>query len=141
MTKKFYNGANGFLGSVITKLGLKKGFKVNILIRKNSDTSNLENILSRVNVFYDLRENDSLDEAIKSSDIIFHVAADYRLWARKPSELYASNVLGIENVARKVLELNKMLIYTSSVATLGIIQTRFLMNNLETSIYKNRRTL
>ena len=105
--------------------------QVNILIRKNSDTSNLENILSRVNVFYgDLRETDSLDEAIKSSDIIFHVAADYRLWARKPSELYASNVLGTENVARKVLELNKMLIYTSSVATLGITQIRFLTNNL-----------
>ena len=103
MTKKILiTGANGFLGSAITKLGLKKGFKVNILVRKNSDTSNLENILSKVNVFYgDLRENDSLDEAIKSSDIIFHVAADYRLWARKSSELYASNVLGTENICQK----------------------------------------
>ena len=138
MTKKILiTGANGFLGSAITKLGLKKGFKVNILIRKDSDTSNLENILSRVNVFYgDLRETDSLDEAIKSSDIIFHVAADYRLWARKPSELYASNVLGTENVARKVLELNKMLIYTSSVATLGITPNKISNEQSETSLCK-----
>ncbi len=138
MTKKILiTGANGFVGSAITKLGLKKGFKVNILIRKNSDTSNLKNIMSKINIFYgDLREIDSLDEAIKSSDIIFHVAADYRLWTRKPSELYASNVLGTENVARKVLELNKMLIYTSSVATLGITSNKISNEQSETSLNK-----
>ena len=52
--------------------------------------------------------------------MIFHVAADYRLWARKKTEIYASNVLGTENVAMKSLELNKKLIYTSSVATIGL---------------------
>ena len=54
------------------------------------------------------------------SDIVFHVAADYRLWAKRTSEIYSSNVLGSENVALKVLELKKFLVYTSSVATLGI---------------------
>ena len=57
---------------------------------------------------------------MKASEIIFHVAADYRLWARKKSEIYASNVHGTENVALKASELNKMLIYTSSVATLAL---------------------
>ena len=42
------------------------------------------------------------------------------MWARKKSEIYASNVYGTENIALKVLELNKMLIYTSSVATLAL---------------------
>ena len=122
MSKKILvTGANGFLGSAITRLALKKGFKVNVLIRKNSNIDNLKNISSKINFFYgDIRNFDSIHDAVKASEIIFHVAADYRLWARKKSEIYASNVHGTENVALKASELNKMLIYTSSVATLAL---------------------
>ena len=122
MSKKILvTGANGFLGSSITKLAVKKGFKVNVLIRKDSNADNLKNIFSKINVFYgDIRDYDSIHDAVNSSDIIFHVAADYRLWARKKSEIYSSNVYGTENIALKVVELNKKLIYTSSVATLAL---------------------
>jgi dihydroflavonol-4-reductase len=93
-------GANGFLGSAITKLALKKGCKVNALIRRNSDTKNIEHLKDRINFFYgDLRDFHSLHLPLEKSDLIFHVAADYRLWARKKTEIYASNVLGTENVA------------------------------------------
>ena len=122
MSKKILvTGANGFLGSAITKLALKKGFKVSILIRKNSNADNLKAISSKVNIFYgDIRDFDSLHDAFNSCDVVFHVAADYRLWARKKSEIYSSNVYGTENVALKALELKKILIYTSSVATLAL---------------------
>ena len=122
MSKKILvTGANGFLGSAITNLAVKKGFKVSVLVRKNSNYDNLKNISSKINFFYgDIRDLDSIHDAIRSNEIIFHVAADYRLWARKKSEIYASNVYGTENIALKVLELNKMLIYTSSVATLAL---------------------
>ena len=122
MSKKILvTGANGFLGSAITKLALKKGFKVSVLIRKNSNIDNLKPISSRINFFYgDIRDFESIHDAVKSSEVIFHVAADYRLWARKKSEIYSSNVYGTENIALKVLELNKKLIYTSSVATLSL---------------------
>lgn len=122
MSKKILvTGANGFLGSSITKLAVKKGFKVNVLIRKDSNADNLKNIFSKINVFYgDIRDYDSIHDAVNSSDIIFHVAADYRLWARKKSEIYSSNVYGTENIALKAIELNKKLIYTSSVATLAL---------------------
>jgi len=114
-------GANGFLGSAITKLALKKGYKVNVLIRRNSDIKNIENLKKKINFFYgDLRDFESLHFPFEESDFIFHVAADYRLWAKKKTEIYASNVLGTENIARKALELNKRLIYTSSVATIGL---------------------
>ena len=85
MSKKILvTGANGFLGSSITKLAVKKGFKVNVLIRKDSNADNLKNIFSKINVFYgDIRDYDSIHDAVNSSDIIFHVAADYRLWAKK----------------------------------------------------------
>ena len=124
MSKKILvTGANGFLGSAITKLALKKGFKVNVLVRKNSNVDNLKNISSKINFFYgDIRDYESIHDAIYASEVIFHVAADYRLWARKKSEIYSSNVFGTENIALKSLELKKLLLYTSSVATLGLIE-------------------
>ena len=122
MVKKILiTGANGFLGSAITKLAVKKGYKVNILVRKDSNLTNLKSLLSKLNIYYgDLKNIESLDHPIKDSDVIFHVAADYRLWSRKPAEIYAANVLGTENIALKTLTHNKTLIYTSSVATLKL---------------------
>ena len=122
MVKKILiTGANGFLGSAITKLAVKKGYKVNILVRKDSNLTNLKPLLSELNIYYgDLTNSESLDRPIKDSNVIFHVAADYRLWSRKPAEIYATNVLGTENIALKTLTHNKTLIYTSSVATLKL---------------------
>ncbi len=122
MNKKILiTGANGFVGSAITKLALKKKFKVNVLVRHDADIKNLEEVKSKIKIFYgDLRDIESLESPISESDIIFHVAADYRLWARNPKELYDSNVRGTENICLVSNKLNKILVYTSSVATLGI---------------------
>ena len=127
MNKKILiTGANGFLGSAITKLALKKNFKVNVLVRRNTNIKNLEKIKSKIKVFYgDLRDISSLENPIASSDVIFHVAADYRLWSRNPKELYDSNVRGTENICIKASDLKKTLIYTSSVATLGLKKNEY----------------
>ena len=122
MVKKILiTGANGFLGSAITKLGIKKGYEVSILVRKNCNLTNLKSFLSKLKVYYgNLEDIESLNQPIKDNNVIFHVAADYRLWSRKPAEIYAANVLGTENIALKTLTHNKILIYTSSVATLKL---------------------
>ena len=122
MSKKILiTGANGFLGSAITKLALSKGYRVSVLVRKNSNLDNLMKFKSKINFFFgDLRDKDDLYEPVKESDIIFHVAADYRLWSRKPSEIYDTNVHGTENIALLALKLKKKLVYTSSVAALGL---------------------
>ena len=122
MSKKILiTGANGFLGSAITKLAVKKKFTVSVFVRENSNVDNLEKIKDKLKFFYgDLRNRNDLILPISNSDIIFHVAADYRLWSRKPSEIYDANVYGTENVALTTLEFKKKLIYTSSVATLGL---------------------
>ena len=100
MSKKILiTGANGFLGSRLVKLAIKKKFKVNVLVRKNSNLKNLHEIKSKINFFYgDLLKSESLIDPIENSDIIFHVAADYRLWSKKTSELYETNVFGTENI-------------------------------------------
>jgi len=113
-------GANGFLGSSITKIALKKKYKVKVLVRKKSDLVNLTNL--KVEICYgDLRDIDSLKGPVDKCDVIFHVAADYRLWAKRKTEIYESNVFGTENLLKTACSIkNLKFIHTSSVATLGL---------------------
>ncbi len=111
-------GANGFLGSALVRL-LKQHFNVKTLVRKTSDLTNLKGQDIEV-IRGDLRDKDSLIRACKGVDIVFHAAADYRLWARYPVELYESNVTGTKNLLEIAYKSDvKKLVYTSSVATLG----------------------
>ena len=83
MSKKILiTGANGFLGSALTRFAKKKKFNVRVLVRDGSDISNLEKL--NVEIFRgDLRDKYSINNAVKSCSIFFHAAADYRLWAKK----------------------------------------------------------
>lgn len=69
----------------------------------------------------DLRDPDSLRRAVEGCELVFHVAADYRLWSKDPAELYSSNVEGTRNVldaaARAGVE---RVVYTSTVGCIGM---------------------
>ena len=121
MSKKILiTGANGFLGSALTRFAKKKKFNVRALVRDGSDISNLEKL--NVEIFRgDLRDKYSINNAVKSCSIFFHAAADYRLWAKKKSEIYESNVLGTQNLIDAIKNIkNHKMVYTSSVATIGL---------------------
>lgn len=97
----------------------EQGAELRLLVRRSSDRRNLEG-LNAEEVIGDLRQPESLENAMSGCDTVFHVAADYRLWVRDPKEMYRANVEGtrsILNAARK----NKVrrVVYTSSVATMG----------------------
>jgi dihydroflavonol-4-reductase len=69
----------------------------------------------------DLRDVGSLERAVKGCDRVFHVAADYRLWSRKPEEMYESNVTGTRNLL-DAAERNGVskFVYTSTVGCIGM---------------------
>ena len=73
----------------------------------------------------DLRDRESLDRAVAGCGAVFHVAADYRLWAKDPGELYRSNVDGTRNLleAARRAGIEKM-VYTSTVGCIGIPEDR-----------------
>ena len=69
----------------------------------------------------DIRDADSVRRAIAGVRYVFHVAADYRLWARDRREIYAANVDGTRNVMQEALRAGvERVVHTSSVATLGL---------------------
>lgn len=113
-------GASGFVGSAVVRLLLAEGEQVRVLVRKASDRSNLEGLEVEV-VEGDLRDPPSLERACTACSGVYHVAADYRLWARNPDELYASNVEGTRHLMSAALAAGvPRIVYTSSVATLGL---------------------
>jgi dihydroflavonol-4-reductase len=107
-------GATGFVGSAVARALLREGWQVRVLVRDSSDRRNLHGLDTEA-VAGDLNDRESLERAAKGCEALFHVAADYRLGARRPQELYRTNVEGTRNVLNAA-----RIVYTSSVATIGI---------------------
>jgi dihydroflavonol-4-reductase len=110
-------GASGFIGWHIARLLVERGHRVRALVRPSSQTRELD--VERVTG--DLRDAASLDRAVVGCGLIFHVAADYRLWAKDPRELYESNVEGTRNLLEAARRAGvDRVVYTSTVGCIGI---------------------
>jgi dihydroflavonol-4-reductase len=113
-------GAAGFLGSHITRQLVARGEDVRVLLRPSSQNRAIADLPLEY-VTGDLRDAASLDRAMKDVKRVFHVAADYRLWARRSREIYDSNVGGTKNVLAAAKRAGvEQFIYTSTVATIAV---------------------
>lgn len=118
--KVLVTGATGFVGANVARALIAHGEDVRALVRETSDPRNLEGLpVERVRG--DLRDGDAVRRAVAGCARVYHVAADYRLWARDPRELYESNVRGTVNVMEACLaEGVERVVYTSTVGTVGL---------------------
>jgi dihydroflavonol-4-reductase len=113
-------GASGFVGAAVTRALLAEGWQVRVLVRDGSDRTNLAGLPLEIAVG-DLRDAASLAPALQNCTALYHVAADYRLGAPDPSQLYLTNVEGTRNLLAAAQQAGvRRIVYTSSVATLGI---------------------
>jgi len=113
-------GATGFVGAAVARALIKEGWQVRALARSDSDRTNLQGLAIEL-VLGDLKDRSSLDLAMDDCQALFHVAADYRLGVRNPEELYQTNVEGTRNILAAARRCSvERIVYTSSVATLGI---------------------
>lgn len=114
------SGANGFVGSAVVRALLRHGYPVRALARASSNTANLDGL--DVEIFRgDLLDAGSLERALEGCEGLFHVAADYRFWARDPREIRKSNVRGTHNILIAARRRGvRRIVHTSSVATLGL---------------------
>jgi dihydroflavonol-4-reductase len=113
-------GASGFLGSHVARQLAASGDNVRVLLRASSQNRAIAD-LSPEYVTGDLRDSNSLDRALAGVSRVFHVAADYRLWARQSQDIYDSNVGGTKNILEAAKRAGvQQLIYTSTVATIAV---------------------
>ena len=118
--KGLVTGATGFVGAAVVRALLAEGWQVRALVRGGSDRRNVA-ALAVEQVVGDLTDIASLERAVAGCEAVFHVAADYRLWAPRPQELYRANVDGTGNVLAVAQRAGvRRIVYTSSVATVGL---------------------
>jgi dihydroflavonol-4-reductase len=119
----FVTGATGFLGSHVARVLAEQGAELRLLVRPTSDLRNLDGLNAdrgADRVAGDLRDAASIEKALSGCDVVFHVAADYRLWVRDPDEMYRSNVEGTRSLLEAARKQGvRRVVYTSSVATMG----------------------
>lgn len=117
MKPTLITGATGFLGWHVARLLVERGRHVRALVRPGSRLRELD----AESVSGDLRDADSVRKAVAGCGVVFHVAADYRLWARDPEEMYRSNVAGTRNVleASRAAGVERV-VYTGTVGSIGV---------------------
>jgi dihydroflavonol-4-reductase len=113
-------GAAGFLGSHVARQLVARGEAVRVLLRASSQNRAIADLPLEY-VTGDLRDAESLDRALKGVTRVFHVAADYRLWAKDSKDIYDSNVGGTRNILAAAKRAGvQQFIYTSTVATIAV---------------------
>jgi dihydroflavonol-4-reductase len=113
-------GATGFLGSHVARRLVARGENVRVLVRASSSNRAIVDLPLEY-VTGDLRDEASLARAMAGVQRVFHVAADYRLWAKNPQDIYDSNVGGTKKLLAAARQAGvERLVYTSTVATIAV---------------------
>ncbi len=113
-------GANGFVGAHVVRALRERGDEARAMVRGAADLRALDGIDCEI-VTGDLRDHASVARAVAGCDVVYHVAADYRLWVRDAAPMYAANVGGTRNVIAAAVRAGvRRIVHTSTVGALGI---------------------
>ena len=139
-------GASGFVGSAVAIALVQSGHSVRVTMRPSSPRTALAGVPCEI-VDADMKDEAAMTRALKDIRYLFHVAADYRLWARDPEEIVRNNLDGARAVMRAALANHvEKIVYTSSVATLKPLdggaadETRRLEEHQAIGAYKRSKT-
>ncbi len=94
---KLVIGANGFLGSHVTRQLVADGHQVRAMVRAGANTIGIDD-LSVTRFVGDIWDNDTLREAMAGCDDVYYCVVDTRGWLRDPAPLFRTNVDGTRNV-------------------------------------------
>jgi dihydroflavonol-4-reductase len=120
--KVLVTGASGFVGSAVARVLIGSGYCVRALLRETSKRVNLAGLDVEI-VEGDMRDAAAVARAVAGARFLFHVAADYRLWARNPEEILWNNREGTRLLMQAALAAGvERVVYTSSVATIACAQ-------------------
>jgi len=119
MSAKLVIGANGFLGSHVTRQLVANGHEVRVMVRPNANTIGIDD-LSVMRFSGDIWDNDTLRDAMHGVDDVYYCVVDTRGWLRDPAPLFRTNVDGTRNVLDVAKSANlRKFVFTSSYVTVG----------------------
>jgi dihydroflavonol-4-reductase len=119
MAKILVTGANGFLGSWVVRRLLKDNHQVVTLLRKNSDTSELQGLTTEIK-YGDITDEESTIAATTGCDFVFHLAGLVSYKRRDLDLMFKVNVVGTQNILKACqLHRVKRLVHFSSVVAVG----------------------
>ncbi|HEX3852728.1 MAG TPA: NAD-dependent epimerase/dehydratase family protein, partial [Polyangiaceae bacterium] len=120
MPTALVTGATGFVGANVARVLCERGRTVRAFVRSSSDRGNLNGL--DVEVFEgDLRDAEAVLRAVRGCAEVYHVAAEYTFWSKRPQQVYQSNVTGTANVMEACLQSSvPRVVYTSTVGTIGL---------------------
>jgi dihydroflavonol-4-reductase len=139
-------GASGFVGSAVAKAFRESGHQVRALVRSSSPTTNIN--LADMVVVGNICDRNAVAAAVRGVRYVVHAAADYRLWAPSPAEIFRTNVEGTRIVMQEALHAGvERIVYTSSVATIELRagapadESRLLAESLAVGAYKKSKVI
>jgi dihydroflavonol-4-reductase len=120
MSEVLVTGGTGFVGANVVRELLREGARVRVLARAGGDRRALAGLDVEI-VEGDLCAPASLPRAVAGVHTVYHVAADYRLWAPDPRALHRANVEGTRAILQSAADAGvARVVYTSTVGALGI---------------------
>lgn len=116
---KLVIGANGFLGSHVTRQLVAAGHDVRVMVRDGATTKGVDD-LNIQRFVGDVWDNETLARAMTGCDDVYYCVVDARGWLSDPAPLYRTNVEGTRNVigVAKDVALRRF-IFTSTYATVN----------------------
>lgn len=132
MKPALVTGASGFLGWHVAQALIERGIPVRAMARRPGSIQDLDAEI----VTGDLRDPASLERAVQGCSLLFHAAADYRLWVRNPAEMYESNVDGTRHLLAAAARAGvEKIVYTSTVGCIGFVPGSLGDENTPVSIH------
>lgn len=145
-SKILVTGGTGFIGShVVRELLQTYTCPVRVLHLAGDDLGNLNELEVEL-VEGDIRDADSISEAMAGCDVVFHLAALFSFWNALGQQMHEINVEGTRKVFDTALRLGvKTLVYTSSITVFGGTkeapaneQTSFRLGNIDSVYVKSK---
>lgn len=118
--KTLVTGASGFIGSAVVRKLLARGREVRCCVEPGADRRNLDGLAVEI-VEGDVNDRQRIGDALRGCDVLYHLAAIYKLWMKDPSLIYEVNVEGTKTVLWAAYKAGlRKVVYTSSIAAVGM---------------------